>query len=183
VIGRLTGTLSLNGNDVIVDTGGVGYTVSVSEKTRRSLFSDGDEHKARQVTLEIATCVKEDAIVLVGFTDPGEKQLFHLFKGVSGIGTKTALAILSFYSPEEIARAISINDTAGIQKIPGIGRKMAERLVVELRDKISKLPLAAGARDGRPTDHRMAQEALSALVNLGYTRFIAEKKSLKAIAP
>lgn len=201
MIGRLTGTLCQNGNDIIVDVGGVGYTVCVSEKTKQALLSEGQVSDGRQVTLEIATCVKEDAIELVGFIGATEKQLFHLFKGVSGIGTRTALAILSFFSPDEIAHAISTNDTAEIQRIPGVGRKTAERLIIELRDKIAKLSLSHAHREAGKPDYQMTQEALSALVNLGYTRLAAEKavthaytrdcksveelirKSLKAISP
>ena len=163
--GRL---LTKHPNQVVVETCGVGYEVNISVPTFSELPANGSE-----VALHIHTHVREDLIALYGFLRPAEKQLFEKLMTVSGIGAKLAITILSGMAADEMAGAIRSNDVARLTRIPGIGKKTAERLVLELRDK---LPAVAGI--STPTVPAMSateEDVLSALVNLGYQRAAAEK--------
>jgi Holliday junction DNA helicase RuvA len=162
--GRL---LAKHPNQAIVETGGVGYDVTISVPTFSDLPGTGCE-----VALHIHTHVREDVIALYGFLRAGEKQLFEKLIAVSGIGPKLAITILSGMAAEEMIGAIRGNDLARLTRIPGIGKKTAERLVLELRDK-----LPAGGPEVAVVSGRSAveEDVLSALLNLGYQRAAAEK--------
>src|SRR5689334_409013 len=135
--GRL---ISKRPNQAIVDVGGVGYDVTISVPTFSDLPGDGGD-----VSLHIHTHVREDAIALFGFIRPQEKQLFERLISVSGIGPKLAITILSGMAAEEMVRSIRGNDVARLTKIPGIGKKTAERMVLELRDKLQDFGAAPAA--------------------------------------
>jgi Holliday junction DNA helicase RuvA len=163
--GRL---LSKHPNQVVVETAGVGYEVNISVPTFSELPNNGSE-----VALHIHTHVREDLIALYGFLRPAEKQLFEKLITVSGIGPKLAITILSGMAANEMAAAIRGNDLGRLTKIPGIGKKTAERMVLELRDK---LPEAAGtSTPAALVMSTMEEDVLSALLNLGYQRPAAEK--------
>jgi len=169
MIAHLRGKLlTKHPNQVIVETSGVGYEVNISVPTFSELPAAGSE-----VALHIHTHVREDVIALYGFLRPAEKQLFEKLMTVSGIGAKLAITILSGMAADEMTAAIRGNDLARLTRIPGIGKKTAERMVLELRDK---LPPAAGT--STPTVPAMTpveEDVLSALMNLGYQRAAAEK--------
>ncbi len=169
MIAHLRGTLlSKHPNQAVVETGGVGYDVTISVPTFSDLPAAGTE-----IALHIHTHVREDTIALYGFLRPSEKLLFEKLISVSGIGPKLAITILSGMPADEMVAAIRSNDVARLTRIPGIGRKTAERMVLELRDK---LPEAAPST-AMPTPAKSAveEDVLSALVNLGYPRANAEK--------
>lgn len=169
MIAHLRGKLlAKHPNQAIVETSGVGYEVNISVPTFSELPANGSE-----VALYIHTYVREDVIALYGFLRPADKQLFEKLMTVSGIGAKLAITILSGMAADELANAIRSNDLARLTKIPGIGRKTAERMVLELRDK---LPSAAGISvTAAPAITPIEEDVLSALVNLGYQRPVAEK--------
>ncbi|HEX6802632.1 MAG TPA: Holliday junction branch migration protein RuvA [Terriglobales bacterium] len=171
MIAHLRGKLlSRRPNQVIVETGGVGYDVTISVPTFSQLPSLGSE-----VALHVHTHVREDQIALYGFLRPEEKQLFEKLITVSGIGPKLAITILSGMAAEALGDAIRGNDVARLTKIPGIGRKTAERMVLELRDK---LPVGIGAEQAAaaaPSLTATQEDVLSALLNLGYQKASAEK--------
>ena len=168
MIAHLRGKLlAKHPNQVIVETAGVGYDVVISVPTFSGLPASGAE-----VALHIHTHVREDQIALYGFLQPAEKQLFEKLITVSGIGPKLAITILSGMAADDMARAIRGNDIARLTRIPGIGKKTAERMVLELRDK---LPEAGVAPVVAPTHSDIEEDVLSALVNLGYQRPAAEK--------
>jgi len=163
--GRL---LAKHPNQAIIETGGVGYDVVISVPTFSGLPAIGSE-----VALHIHTHVREDTIALYGFLRQSEKQLFEKLISVSGIGPKLAITILSGMPVEDMVGSIRGNDVAKLTRIPGIGRKTAERLVLELRDK---LPPVSGAEPAVATTVKPEEEdVLSALINLGYQRAAAEK--------
>jgi len=180
MIGQLRGKLAeKRPNSVLVDVGGVGYVVAVSLSTYAAL---GELHT--EVTLLIHTHVREDALALYGFISAREKQLFEMLISASGVGPSLALKILSGMSVEELVPAIRGNDLARLTKIPGVGRKTAERMVVELKDRLDAIsaevmmkPTAASA--GGVTD--VEADVVSALVNLGYDGRAAEE-AVKAAA-
>jgi len=168
MIAHLRGKLlAKHPNHIIVETGGVGYEVTISIPT----FSDLPEAGA-DVALHIHTHVREDLMALYGFLRPAEKQLFEKLITVSGIGPKLAITILSGMAADDMARAIRGNDIARLTRIPGIGKKTAERMVLELRDK---LPDVGTAPVAVPTHSPLEEDVLSALTNLGYQRAVAEK--------
>jgi holliday junction DNA helicase RuvA len=156
-------------NQAIVETGGIGYDVTITVPTFSALSGLGSE-----VALHIHTHVREDVLALYGFLQPEEKHLFEKLISVSGIGPKLGITILSgMPSSEEMVRAIRGNDVARLTKIPGIGKKTAERLVLELRDK---LPIeGAGDVAPVPTLTAVEEDVMSALMNLGYQRPAAER--------
>src|ERR1700704_3463724 len=160
--------LAKHPNQAIVETGGVGYDVTISVPTFSGLPGLGSE-----VALHIHTHVREDQIALYGFLRPTEKTLYEKLITVSGIGPKLAITILSGMPADEMVGAIRGNDIARLTRIPGIGKKTAERMVLELRDK---LPAPTGAAEASMTAASpMEEDVLSALVNLGYQRVAAEK--------
>jgi Holliday junction DNA helicase RuvA len=163
--GRL---LAKHPNQAIVETGGVGYDVTISVPTFSELPGVGSE-----VALHIHTHVREDALALYGFLLASEKALFEKLVTVSGIGPKLAITILSGMAADEMAGAIRGNDVARLTRIPGIGKKTAERMVLELRDKLPAPQ--AGAATPAPALSAVEEDVLSALVNLGYQRGNAEK--------
>jgi Holliday junction DNA helicase RuvA len=169
MIAHLRGKLlTKHPNQVVVETCGVGYEINISVPTFSELPANGSE-----VALHIHTHVREDVIALYGFLRPAEKQLFEKLMTVSGIGAKLAITILSGMAADEMAGAIRGNDVARLTRIPGIGKKTAERMVLELRDK---LPPAAGTSAPTvPAMSAMEEDVLSALVNLGYQRAAAER--------
>jgi holliday junction DNA helicase RuvA len=169
MIAHLRGKLiARHPNQVIVDAMGVGYDVTISVPTFSELPVAGSE-----VSLHIHTHVREDQIALYGFLRPEEKHLFEKLISVSGIGPKLAITILSGMATNEMTAAIRGNDVARLTKIPGIGRKTAERMVLELRDK---LPAVGTDQVHVVSSFNAVQEdVLSALMNLGYQRATAEK--------
>lgn len=169
MIAHLRGKLlAKHPNQAIVETHGVGYDVVISVPTFSEMPAAGSE-----VALHIHTHVREDALSLYGFLRLGEKLLFEKLLTVSGIGPKLAITILSGMPAEEMVAAIRGGDVTRLTRIPGIGKKTAERMVLELRDK---LPLAAGAAEAATTPASPVEEdVISALVNLGYQRAAAEK--------
>ncbi len=169
MIAHLRGKLlAKHPNQAIVEAAGVGYDVTISVPTFSELPAPGSE-----VALHIHTHVREDALALYGFLRPSEKVLFEKLLTVSGIGPKLAITILSGMAADEMVGAIRGNDVARLTRIPGIGKKTAERMVLELRDK---LPQAAPtAITAAPPVSAVEEDVLSALVNLGYQRVAAEK--------
>ena len=169
MIAHLRGKLlAKHPNQAIVETGGVGYDVIISVPTFSDLPAVGSE-----VALHIHTHVREDALALYGFLRASEKLLFEKLITVSGIGPKLAITILSGMAADEMVGAIRGNDVAKLTRIPGIGRKTAERMVLELRDKLPEAGPATSA--AMPTVSATEEDVLSALVNLGYQRAAAEK--------
>jgi Holliday junction DNA helicase RuvA len=173
MIGYLSGKLlEKQANTAIVDVGGVGYEVSIPLSTFYELGDIGSD-----VQLRIYTYVREDVIQLFGFKTLREKELYLRLISVQGIGAKSGITMLSGMSAEEIITAIRSNDLGRLTSIPGVGRKTAERLVIELRDKVGDVgdvsALDATTRT-TPVDS-VFEDALSALVNLGYQRNAAEK--------
>jgi Holliday junction DNA helicase RuvA len=154
--------------EIIVDCNGVGYGIRVPLST----FYELPELEA-EVLLQIYTHVREDALHLYGFLTPKEKELFCLLIGVSGVGPKLAINVLSGISAHDLERALHEEDLLGLTRIPGIGRKTAERMLVELKDKVTSAGTATGG--GLPLKDGVVKDALSALINLGYTRSIAEE--------
>jgi holliday junction DNA helicase RuvA len=161
VIARLRGTLAARtSSGLLIDVGGVGYLVAATPRVGGRV---GEE-----VTVEIHTHVREDALLLYGFASSDERELFELLLGVSGIGPKVALAIVSGSPPAELRRAIARDDLARFEAIPGIGRKTAQRVVMELKDKLGE-PAGAGVPVG---GELLARDAL---VELGWSLVDAER--------
>lgn len=161
--GRL---LSKEPNRAIVEAAGVGYDLAISVPTYSELPIAGGE-----VSLHVHTHVREDAIALFGFLRADEKRLFEKLIAVSGIGPKLAITILSGMSAEFLVSAIKGNDLPALTKVPGIGKKTAERMVLELRDKLA----AFAAAPAKPTVGAIEDDVVSALTNLGYQQAAAEK--------
>lgn len=169
MIAHLRGKLlSKHPNQTVVETGGVGYEVNISVPTFSDLPALGAD-----VALHIHTHVREDVIALYGFLTTAEKQLFEKLITVSGIGPKLAITILSGMAADEMAHAIRRNDLARLTRIPGIGKKTAERMVLELRDKLPEVP--GSSAPTVPPMNAIEEDVLSALLNLGYQRAAAEK--------
>jgi Holliday junction DNA helicase RuvA len=163
-------------NRLTVDVNGVGYDVAVPLSTFYGLGEAGAE-----VSLRVHTHVREDAIALFGFASRLEQDLFERLIAISGIGPKVALAVLSGIEPAELTRAIERADLARLTAIPGVGKKTAERIVLELKDRLPRAP-AAPAGGGAVRDAGVLRdEVLSALVNLGYHRPLAEKAVESAV--
>jgi Holliday junction DNA helicase RuvA len=157
---------------VIVETAGVGYQVAITVSTFSDLPAEGAETQ-----LHIHTHVREDAIALYGFLHAGEKQLFERLISVSGIGPKLAMTTLSGMAADSLIAALRGNDLAALTRIPGVGKKTAERMVLELRDKLQGFAAAAAV----PAVSQMDEDVLSALVNLGYQRAAAELALKRAL--
>jgi holliday junction DNA helicase RuvA len=169
MIAHLRGTLlSKHPNQAVVEAAGVGYDVTISVPTFSDLPGPGST-----VALHIHTHVREDQIALYGFLRPAEKLLFEKLITVSGIGPKLAVTILSGMAADEMVGAIRSNDIARLTRIPGIGKKTAERMVLELRDKLPQ-PVTDSA-PATPALGATEEDVVSALVNLGYQRAAAEK--------
>src|SRR5215213_7559243 len=184
MISHLSGTLlAKHATSVIVDVGGVGYEVTIPVTT----FYDLGEPNS-PVRLNVYTHVREDALQLFGFRTLRERELFTLLISVSGIGPKSAVAMLSGMSADEIVTAIRQSNYVRITSIPGVGRKTAERLVIELRDKMAALSspaleeqLAAGGSAAAQSEDAVREDALAALLQLGFPKPAAEKAITNAI--
>jgi Holliday junction DNA helicase RuvA len=181
MIAMLTGQLVSKGTDqVIIEVaGGIGYRVLIPLSTFYSLPDEG------MVKLHIHTHVREDALLLYGFLTADERSLFILLLSVAGVGPKLALNILSHASPRDLRQAIAGSDVKRLATLPGIGKKSAERLVLELKEKINKLDLSGDALDrgqniAIASAPDQSEDALSALLNLGYKEAQA-RKTLAAI--
>ncbi len=179
MIAHLSGTLlAKNATSVILDVSGVGYEVTIPLSTFYDL-----EEAGSSVQLRIYTHVREDALQLYGFKTARERELFARLISVSGVGPKLAITLLSGMSADEMIASIRTNNLARLVLIPGIGRKTAERLVIEMRDKVASLSSPEledelGAQTGVPasmSEDAIRSDALSALLNLGYQRGPAEK--------
>ena len=170
MIAQLRGTLAdKRPNQVLVDVGGVGYLVHIPIST---FYALGDLHS--NVTLLIHTQVREDAIALYGFLSSREKHLFELLISASGVGPVLALKILSGMSVDDLVPAVRSGDLARLTRIPGVGRKTAERMVVELRDKLAAMETPEDSRQPVTTTGT-AGDVVSALLNLGYEQRTAEQ--------
>lgn len=172
MIGKLKGLIDSYGEDfVILDVNGVGYVVQCSSRTLQKLPGAGEA-----ASLAIETQVREDAIRLFGFNSDAERDWFRLLQSVQGVGAKVALAILGIMSPAELATAIGTQDKAAVSRAPGVGPKLAARIVAEMKDKAPALaavdPVVAklAGEDDAKGAPKPVQDAISALVNLGYGR-------------
>jgi Holliday junction DNA helicase RuvA len=184
VIGKLTGVIdSLTEDGLLIDVNGVGYVVQASSKTLSRL---GD--KGTPASILIETQVREDAITLFGFADHAEHDWFRLLRTVQGVGGKVALAILSTLTPAELANAVAAQDKASVARANGVGPKLAQRIVSELKDKAAGMALGAAPnvaafpapKAGEGGD--LVNDAVSALVNLGYRRAEAFGAVSKVVA-
>jgi Holliday junction DNA helicase RuvA len=178
VIAYLRGRLSdKQPNRIVVDVNGVGYDVAVPLSTFYGLGEPGSD-----IALRIHTHVREDALALYGFATSIEQELFLRLIGVSGIGPKLALAVLSGIEPNDLIRAIERGDVARLTAIPGVGKKTSERIVLELKDRLPRVPAAvAPSADAAGDRSGVRDDVLSALVNLGYHRPLAEKAVAAAL--
>jgi Holliday junction DNA helicase RuvA len=175
MIGKLKGIVDSYSEDyVILDVGGVGYQVYCSSRTLQALPSPGEA-----AVLSIETYVREDQIRLFGFRTDHEREWFRLLQTVQGVGAKVALAVLGTLNPSDLANAIALRDRAAVARTPGVGPKVAERIVTELKDKApafanvdpALVHLSGGLDDNRAP--RPVADAVSALVNLGYAQLQA----------
>lgn len=182
MIGRLKGTVDGVGEDhVILDVHGVGYLVHCSTRTLQRLPKEGEAAR-----LAIETVVREDMIRLYGFRTDAEREWFRSMQLVQGVGARVALGILSVLDPDELARAVSAGDKAALARAPGVGPKLAQRIVSEMKDKAPGFgtgdaglaALAGGSDKGPPA---AASDAISALVNLGYAQVQAASAIARAV--
>jgi Holliday junction DNA helicase RuvA len=178
VIAHLRGRiLDKHPNRIVVDVNGVGYDVAVPLSTFYGLGEPGAE-----IALRVHTHVREDALLLYGFATALEQELFERLIGISGIGPKVALAVLSGIEPLELVRAIERGDLARLTAIPGIGKKTSERIVLELKDRLPRGHVMAVVAGGAaPEPPAVRDDVLSALINLGYHRPLAEQAVESAI--
>jgi Holliday junction DNA helicase RuvA len=173
VIERLTGAIAAkSGEGVVVDVGGVGFLLEVSSVTLRDVPAVGE-----QATLFTHMHVREDALQLFGFSSEDERELFRLFLGVSKIGPRLALAALSCRRPAELKKALGAGDVALFASVPGIGKKTAERIILELREKMEDLGVTCGVPDGggAPLEEGSPALARAALVELGFSLLEADR--------
>ncbi|MGH9313910.1 MAG: Holliday junction branch migration protein RuvA [Vicinamibacterales bacterium] len=171
MIARITGRLlEKHPSRAIVDVSGVGYDVQIPLSTFYNLGEPGTD-----VALRVHTHVREDALALFGFATPLELQLFERLIGVNGVGPKLALAVLSGIEPPDLVRAIRAQDVSRLTKIPGIGKKTAERISLELRDKLPASLAAAESASPAAAGDALRDDLISALLNLGYQPAVAEK--------
>ena len=184
MIGKLRGTVDVVGEaHAVIDVNGVGYEVQASARTLRTLAV------GEAVSLAIETHVREDAIRLFGFTSETERAWFRLLQTIQGVGAKVALGVLGTLSPQELGQAIALQNWAAVEQAPGVGKKLAQRVVAELRDKAPALSIAglvvpaAGRKAGTaPIEPNVAAEAISALTNLGYQPGQASQAVAAALA-
>ncbi|MDP6589963.1 MAG: Holliday junction branch migration protein RuvA [Alphaproteobacteria bacterium] len=165
MIAKLSGRLDSTGEGwAVIDVGGVGYLVFCAGRTLAALPGNG-----AAISLEIETVVREDQFTLYGFLDGHEREWFRLLRRVQSVGAKMALAILGLLSPDELSLAIAARDRAALTRVSGVGPKLAERLITELKDKAPAGAMAVTiAASGAGADGSPAGDAVSALVNLGY---------------
>ena len=171
MIGKLKGTVDAIGEaHAIIDVNGVGYEVQASARTLRAL------QLGQEVVLAIETHVRADAIRLYGFTSEVERAWFRMLQTIQGVGAKVALGVLGTLAPQDLANAVALQSWAAVEQAPGVGKKLAQRIVAELKDKApalgtASLGMAAAIRTGnahQPPQGDAAAEAISALTNLGY---------------
>lgn len=182
MIAQLSGKLAdKQPNTIIIDVQGVGYEVNIPLTTFYVLGEVGAD-----VSLKIHTNVREDALQLFGFATMRDKELFLKLLSVSGIGPKLAITMLSGMAAAELIQAITKNDLGRLTAIPGVGRKTAERVVVELRDKLSKIVFDAGELQGTAatvaSDAAIKEDTISALLSLGYAKPLAERAVASALS-
>lgn len=158
---------------VVIDVNGVGYEVQISLNTYSKI------QNLKEGGLHTCLLIREDAHTLFGFFDKAEKEMFQQLISVSGIGASTARVMLSYMKPDELAKAIILSDTQALEEIKGIGKKTAERIVIELRDKLAKQPLETNIQAVK--DNTLHQDALNALTALGVNRQAAEAALRKAM--
>jgi Holliday junction DNA helicase RuvA len=185
MIGKLRGTVDAVGEaHAIVDVGGVGYEVQASARTLRAL------QPGQEASLAIETHVREDAIRLYGFTSEVERAWFRTLQTIQGVGAKVALGVLGTLAPQDLANAVALQNWAAVEQAPGVGKKLAQRIVAELKDKAPALSAAglsmpvatkAGAAQ-QPVKGDAAAEAISALTNLGYHPGLASQAIAAAMA-
>jgi Holliday junction DNA helicase RuvA len=174
MISQLRGQLAgVGGDAIVVDVNGVGYKAFMPLSEIGRLPGSGEE-----VRLYVTTYVREDLLALYGFLDEPQRDLFEMLLGVSGVGPRVALAILSVLSTDELLNAIGNDDARQLQRAPGVGLKLAQRLVLELRDRVGRVPRAAGT--AAPA-FNSASDAVEALQSLGYNRTEATKAVEKAV--
>ena len=178
MIGRLRGHLDGRGeNWVLVDVGGVGYMVEGSARLLDGCPADGEA-----VSLAIETYVREDQFRLFGFLSEEERSWFRLLMGVQGVGAKVALAIQGVLSPADLVQAVAAEDKAMVALAPGVGPKVAQRIVQELKDKVADADFGlAASADGRGTPSQVHIDVMSALTNLGYQRAEAHRALQAAV--
>ena len=165
MISQLTGTVvSLGLNTIVIDVNGVGMQVHCAPNTTAALSLGS------RATIITSLVVREDSLTLFGFANAEERDMWLLLQTVSGIGPKVALAFVAVLSPDEASRALAEGDIATLTKVPGIGKKGAERLVVELKDKVATAPIAAG-----PTREAWRPQVREALIGLGWSAREADK--------
>jgi Holliday junction DNA helicase RuvA len=166
MIAQLTGRVEgLSDGTCVIDVGGVGYLVQASSRTLSAL-----PQPPAMAKVLVETHVREDAIVLYGFADTTERDWFRLLTTVQGVGGKVALGILSALSPRDLIGAIAAGDKASLIRAPGVGQRLAVRLLTELRDKAGAMPTSSGISYTPAAAPGVAEDALSALINLGYRR-------------
>jgi Holliday junction DNA helicase RuvA len=171
MIAQLTGRVeALSDGSCVIDVGGVGYLVQASSRTLSALPAAPVAAK-----LLVETHVREDAIILYGFADSAERDWFRLLTTVQGVGGKVALAILSALSPKDLVGAIAAGDKASLTRAPGVGPRLAVRLLTELRDKTGTMPTSTGVTYTPVAAATPADDAVSALLNLGYRRVEAQQ--------
>ena len=177
MIAQLRGRLvSKAPGEVVLDVSGVGYRVAIPVSTFYRLGELGSE-----ASLLTYTHVREDTLALFGFLTNEEEALFELLIGVAGVGPRLAINVLSGIEAPELVQALRAADIARLTRIPGVGKKTAERLVLELRDKANKLPLALAEQKAAHPGATPKDDLVSALANLGYSRPEAEKAVLRAL--
>ena len=177
MIAHLRGELArVEADYVVIDVNGVGYKVHLPLAVIAQLPQIGDKTR-----LLIYTAVKEDSITLYGFADEAQQSLFELLLTVSGVGPKVALNILSVLPVEQIVHAISSESFHELNRVPGVGTKTAQRIVLELREKITTLVWAQAARKSMPAEQRVVDDASEGLVALGYNRNDARAAAEEAL--
>ncbi len=166
MIAKLSGLVDAVGDDwAVIDVGGVGYLVYCSARTLRDLPGRGETTR-----LFIETHVREDHIHLYGFADPAEREWYRLLQSVQGVGGRVALAILSALSTEDLAHTIAAGDKTPLTRANGVGARLAQRVVAELKDKVAEVALGPAVAGAPAAADGNAADAVSALVNLGYGR-------------
>jgi len=166
LIAQLTGRVeALEEGRCIVDVNGVGYLVQASTRTLAALPAS-----PATARILVETHVREDAILLYGFADSAERDWFRLLTTVQGVGGRVALSVLSALSPRDLVAAIASGDRASLTRAPGVGARLAVRLVTELRDKVGAMPATPGSAIPSSSPPSVAEDAISALLNLGYRR-------------
>ena len=175
MIARLTGTLAAKSLDtIILDVGGVGYELFVPLSVMESLANLGD-----RATLAVHTLVREDAITLYGFATTADRLLFQRLMTVSGVGPKLALQALSVYSGVELQTALVTSDERSLMRISGIGKKTAQRMLLELSEKVALMDLGGGEASAQVGSSRVVSDLVLGLLDLGFTRKQADDAAIK----